>query len=399
MREERFDVVVIGAGPGGSHTAALTAAAGRSTLLLEKRRIVGHPVRCAEAIGPRRDIERFLSLDEDLISSPIDGFALVSPEGRRFEAHMPGIGFVVDREAFDKRLAEGAVRAGAVLRTAHQATGLIRADGRVGGVTVTDLESGLQYRAAAAVTVGADGVECHSPRWAGLKKSYRPEEVMSCAQRLVEGIDVPERHIEFHLGHRFAPGGYAWVFPKGPSSANAGLGVNAARAGGRRAVEFLEEFLAHRCPGASRARLVVGGTVVARGLPRLAAAGYLAVGEAANQNNPFSGGGIVNALEGADLAAGTIVEALAGEGPSERALGRYTERWNRTTGRANERYWRAAQVFYRLGDGEMERVIGRMSRSRGLIDEKGIDPLRLLLVLARSDPKLLFRLVSGFLKG
>lgn len=399
MREERFDVAVIGAGPAGSRTAALTAAAGRSTLLLEKRGRIGYPVRCAEAIGPRSDIERFMPLDDDLVSSPIDGFALVSPAGERFAARMPAIGFVVDREAFDRRLAEHAVAAGAALRTRHQATGLIREGGRVAGAEVTDLETGERYRVAAAVTVGADGVECHSPRWAGLKTSYRPEEVMSCAQHLVEGIDVSERLIEFHLGSRFAPGGYAWVFPKGPASANAGVGVNPARAGGLRAVEYLDRFLSSRCPDAVRGRLVVGGTVVARGLPRLAMGGYLAVGEAANQNNPFSGGGIVNALEGADLAAGAILEALAGEGPSARALSRYTERWRRSTGRANERFWRAAQVFYRLGDGEMERVVSRLSRTPGLIVETGIDPLRLLWALTRSDPRLVFRVAAAVLKG
>ena len=399
MREERFDVVVIGAGPAGSRTAALTAAAGRSTLLLEKRERVGYPVRCAEAIGPRHDIERFLTLEDDLISSPIDGFALVSPAGRRFAARMPELGFVVDREAFDRRLAEAAVSAGAILRTAHQATALIVEDGRIRGALVTDLASGMQYRAAAAVTVGADGVECHSPRWAGLKGSYRPGEVMSCAQHLVDGIDVSERLIEFHLGARFAPGGYAWVFPKGPSSANAGLGVNPARAGGIRAVDYLDRFLSHRCPEAARGRLVVGGTVIARGLPRLAVDGYLAVGEAANQNNPFSGGGIVNALEGADLAAGAIIEALAREGPTARALSRYTERWKRATGKANERFWRAAQIFYGLGDGDMERVLSRMSQARGLIGEGGIDPLRLIFVLARSEPRLVFRLAAALLKG
>ncbi|MDD3643723.1 MAG: NAD(P)/FAD-dependent oxidoreductase [Candidatus Krumholzibacteria bacterium] len=398
MREERFDVVVIGAGPAGSRTAALTAAAGLSTLLLEKRERVGFPVRCAEAVGPRRDIERFLPLDDDLVSSPIDGFALVSPAGERFAARMPGIGFVVDREAFDRRLAGAAVKAGAVLRTSHQATGLLHTDGRVAGAEVTDLATVERYRVTAAVTVGADGVECHSPRWAGLKGSYRPAEVMSCAQRLVEGIDVGERMIEFHLGGSVAPGGYAWVFPKGPSSANAGLGINPLRAGGIRAIDYLERFLSRQCPGASRERLVVGGTIVARGLPRLATGGYLAVGEAANQNNPFSGGGIVNALEGADLAAGTIVEALAGGGPTARALSRYTDRWNRTTGRANKRFWRAAQFFYGLGDDAMERVIGRMRRTPGLIGESGVDPLRLLLALARSDPRLVFRLAAGILK-
>ena len=111
MLDENFDVVVIGAGPAGSRTAALTARAGLSTLLLEKRKKIGFPVRCAEGIGPRKDVERFLELDDDLISSTVEGIAVVSPGGRWFEAEKRGVGFIVDRERFDKRLADLAVLA------------------------------------------------------------------------------------------------------------------------------------------------------------------------------------------------------------------------------------------------------------------------------------------------
>jgi digeranylgeranylglycerophospholipid reductase len=398
MFDENFDVVVIGAGPAGSRTAALTARAGLKTLLLEKRKKIGFPVRCAEGIGPREDVERYLDLDDDLISSTIDGFAVVSPGGRWFEADKRGVGFIVDRERFDRRLADIAVEAGAELRTSHQVTGLLRNDHRIKGVEITDLGSGRGYSAGALVTAGADGVESISPRWAGLKGAYQPHEVMSGAQYLVEGIDARDSVIEFHLGRRFAPGGYAWVFPKGPGRANVGLGVNPALAGGIKAIDYLERFLESRCPGAVRGRLVVGGTVVARGLPSLAAGGFVAVGEAGNQNNPFSGGGIINALEGADLAAETIIEAVEDEDVSARRLNLYTKRWKRSTGRSNEIFWQAARSFYSMEDDEMEKVIARLKDTPGIITGKGVDPLKVLRVLAATRPGLLFRLVPALIK-
>ena len=398
MLDENFDVVVIGAGPAGSRTAALTARAGLSTLLLEKRKKIGFPVRCAEGIGPREDVERFLDLDDSLISSTINGFAVVSPGGRWFEAEKRGVGFIVDRQLFDQRLVDLAVEAGAEIRTSHQVTGLLRNDHRFKGVKVTDLDSGRKYTAGAIVTAGADGVESISPRWAGLKGAYKPREVMSCAQYLVNGIDSVESRIEFHLGRHFAPGGYAWVFPKGPGSANVGLGLNPMLAGGLKAVDYLERFIGSRCPGAERGRLVVGGSVVARGLRSLATGGFMAVGEAANQNNPFSGGGIINALEGADLAAETIIEAIGDGDVSARSLGRYTKRWKKSTGRANEIFWQAARSFYSMSDDEMEKVISRLKDTPGLITETGVDPLKMLRVLASTRPGLLFRLVTALVK-
>ena len=393
----RVDVAVIGAGPAGSRTAAQVASRGLRVLLLEKRGRIGYPVRCAEAIGPRDDVERYLTLDESLVSSPVNGVLIVSPDGARFEREMRGIGFIVDRMLFDGRLAAAAVSAGAELRTGHQAEGLLRKNGRVCGVRVKDLASGARYDVAAEVVVGADGVESLSPRWAGLKKHFLPDEIFSCAQELIDGIDVPSERIEFHLGRRLAPGGYAWVFPKGARTANVGVGINPLLAAGRRAVDYLEGFIAHRCPAARRTRLVVGGCVVARGLPSLAADGYVTVGEAANQNNPFSGGGIINALEGADMAAEAIVAAMERGAPSAKALGAYTDAWRRSAGKTNEAFYHAARVFYNLSDEEMGRLAGKLARVPGIFDSKGIKPAKMIRALVASQPRLLLQFIRSWI--
>jgi digeranylgeranylglycerophospholipid reductase len=276
---------------------------------------------------------------------------------------------------------------------------LLREHGRACGLIIKDLRAGLQYPVHASVVVGADGVESLSPRWAGLKTSYRPDEIFSCAQELVSGIDVPGSFIEFHLGRRFAPGGYAWVFPKGAGKANVGVGINPLMARGRTAVEHLNEFLAHRCPNGKRTRLVIGGCVVARGLRALTADGFVAVGEAANQNNPFSGGGIINALEGADMAAEAIVHSLRTGSVSSEGLSAYTREWRRTVGRTNETFYHAARIFYDLSDDDMSRVIGELTRVPGVFDGKGIKPLKMIRALIAAHPRLLVRFVRNRFGG
>jgi digeranylgeranylglycerophospholipid reductase len=46
-----YDVVVVGAGPGGSMTARTLAESGASVLVVEKRPEIGMPVRCGEGTG------------------------------------------------------------------------------------------------------------------------------------------------------------------------------------------------------------------------------------------------------------------------------------------------------------------------------------------------------------
>ncbi len=81
MLREEYDVVVIGAGPGGSVAARELAKFGRSVLLLEKREKIGYPVRCGEASTNLSDLESYGPIDEDCIETIINGIYIYGPAG------------------------------------------------------------------------------------------------------------------------------------------------------------------------------------------------------------------------------------------------------------------------------------------------------------------------------
>ena len=139
---------------------------------------------------------------------------------------------------------------------------------------------------------------------------------MSCAQYLLVGIDIDPRRIEYYVGERIAPGGYAWVFPKGDDVANVGLGVQADLAD-EPALSYLDRFIdnqSHLAPG-SPVTLVAGGVPLALPPPRLVTDGLMLVGDAARQVDPLTGGGITNGMAAGKLAAYASSRVVAQYGP------------------------------------------------------------------------------------
>src|SRR5262249_5549784 len=156
----------------------------------------------------------------------------------------------------------------------------------------------------ARLVVAADGVESQVARWAGLKTVPPLEDYYVGIQFLLGGIggQFDPYVCEYHVGRSLAPGGYAWVFPKGDDRANVGLVLSANRAADTSAQAYLERFIQKRFRDSSVLSVVVGGIPATGALKRMVADGLVAVGDAAHQADPLTAGGINLGMIAADLA-------------------------------------------------------------------------------------------------
>src|SRR6185503_3496808 len=161
---------------------------------------------------------------------------------------------------FEPAIAAQAMGAGADVRTGVEAVGMTRDENR--WVVAVDGSSGRGEIGARAV-IGADGVESAVGRWAGLDTRVRARDMESCAQYVVDDPTIDADSIVLHFGDRVAPGGYAWVFPKGTRSANVGLGVLGLRAEGRSALSWLDDYMRSEFPNATVSSRTIGGVIVA----------------------------------------------------------------------------------------------------------------------------------------
>src|SRR5512138_2367894 len=146
----KCDVVVIGAGPGGSMAAKTAAEAGLDVIMLEKRQEIGAPVRCAEGVG-RRVLCRMVKPEPEWIAAEVKGARIYAPDGTSIvmseDKGGNEVGYVLERKVFDRGLAMDAARAGAKVMVKTRALGLLEKDGVPCGVSAMRIGEPLQIEA------------------------------------------------------------------------------------------------------------------------------------------------------------------------------------------------------------------------------------------------------------
>ena len=375
---DEADVIVVGAGPGGSAAAYHMARHGLRVLLLEKTEFPREKV-CGDGLTPRasRQLVR-MGIDTSEKAGWIRNKGLrVIGGGVRLEldwpelASYPSYGLVRTRLDFDDILARRAVEAGAVLRTRVNVTGpVLDADGRVVGVTAEDGPGKEPVAFTAPIVIAADGVSGRLPLALGLTK--REDRPMGVAVRryyhspLRADDDYLESWLELkspEAGDALLPG-YGWLFGLGDGRVNVGLGVlNSSKAYGRTNYrKMLTDWLAGTpAEWGLRDEANADGNILGAALPmgfnRVPhyTRGVLLVGDSGGMVNPFNGEGIPYAMESGELAAEIVMQALARPaGPErERALQAYPAELKLRYGG----YYRLGGIFVKLiGRPEIMRI-------------------------------------------
>ncbi|MFH1647941.1 MAG: NAD(P)/FAD-dependent oxidoreductase [Chloroflexota bacterium] len=337
------DVVVVGAGPVGSYTAGRLAAGGHRVLVLERKRRVGDSVCCTGIVG--QECIRTFAIEEKVITRQVNSASLFSPSGKRLHLRREEPqASILDRAAFDISLAERAQRAGAEYRFDSPVTAVtIEKDRAVVAVSPRGKETKVPAR---AVVVAAGFAPWLLERL-GLGP-FRDHTVG--AQVEVAAPDITE--VEVHFGD-VAPGFFAWIVPAAPPMARVGL-LSREKPG-----RYLKEWLKTLAAAgkiASPEAPMAHGAVPLRPLSRTSGQRLLAVGDAAGQVKPTSGGGIYYGLLAADMAAATLHRALEDNDLSARRLAGYERAWRKKLGRElRVGYW-ARKLYERLNDRQIDRL-------------------------------------------
>ncbi len=390
--QNKYDVLIIGGGPGGAMAGKAVADAGLSCCIVEKRPAIGAPVRCAEGVG--REISDYIDLDPKWISSTIEGALLVAPNGAtlKLDPKMAGneVGYVLDRKIFDRELVWNAANAGCDVYVKARASSAIMKDGKVCGAVIET--GGKTVEVYADVVIAADGVESKFARWCGIDTTVPMAQLETCVQYLMTDIDIDPGLNAFYLGREVAPEGYVWIFSKGDRTANVGLGISGKMCKeGKRPKDYLDAFVAEHFPNGKAIELMPGGVSVCRPLACTVADGLIIVGDAARLSDPITGGGIINALYTGKLAGEVAAECISSNDCSKKALMKYDTEWRSSKmGKSLERNYQVKEIFIKLRDEKLNSIVNSVSK----LDMETFDTKYLLLKIVKYNPWLLKEIVT-----
>ncbi|MFW9833724.1 MAG: geranylgeranyl reductase family protein [Candidatus Thorarchaeota archaeon] len=342
-----YDVAIVGAGPAGSTVARFVASEGFRTIVLDRRNTVGIPVQCGELIPTISEAHRLfprskrmpkaVQIPKGFVTNKTDKIRLISPNGYSYE--FPFQANIIDRARFDQYLVQLAGNAGAEFHLRST----VRERSNTNILEIRSKQS--TYTINSKLVVGADGANSVVARSLGAQYVHAEQDLSPSLQFVMSGADVDDSVVEMYFGGRIAPGGYAWVIPKGHGLVNVGFGMRRCIAKNDTPLRrYLERFafktLASQLKGAKILQRVSAIIPVGGSLMKTWSSNVLLVGDAAGHVMASNGGGLPTALCGGQIAGDAISNHLRMDTP----LSTYEDQWKLEFGKELDTAFRVLRV-------------------------------------------------------
>lgn len=368
---EKFDVIVVGAGPAGTSCAYNCAKEGLKVLLIERGEYPGAK-NVMGGVLYRKQLEEIIPefwkdapLERPIIEQRawlMDEDSVVTSSVKNGEwAEEPYNNFTILRAKFDQWFASKAVEAGALLINETVVKECIVENDKVIGIR-TDRPDGDVY---ADVVVLADGVNSLLSKQLGFHRELRPDEV---ALTVMEVLNLPKQTINDRFNVEDNEGvsieifgdatkgnlGTAFIYTN-KESINIGVGttLSAMMKEKIRPYDLLEYVKNHKMvrplikdaePAEYLAHLIPEGGYYS--IPKLFSDGVLIVGDAAQLVNGIHREGSNMAMKSGQLAAETIVLAKHRGDFTKKTLYKYKDKVMESfIGKDLEKYKDATHTF------------------------------------------------------
>lgn len=359
-----YDIIVAGGGLAGMIVASSAAYYSKQSLKilvvdrnaspqLGKKTISGWV--CGDAVG-KNSVDYMTSRigikwQNPEIEHPVKGVIAFSPD-HETSISFDGEGYILNRKVLPQKQLNDALNAGIEIKYNLALRNVLTDNGNVIGVEGEDLETKTPFKKTSKIVVDCTGVtsvlRTNLPINSHIQKKINRDDLEATGRYIYNFQNEVEDNTFFdpdycliHLDQNIAPGGYAWVFPKGKSKVNVGLGVQQKameehnrKQGQRKDLKTKIDDYVRLNPVIKNPQIADGesddgnswGTwqvSVRRQNDCLVANGYMLVGDSAWMPKPLDAGGIGPAIIAATIAGKDAVQSIQANDYSEESLWQY----------------------------------------------------------------------------
>ena len=338
VKQQEFDVVIVGGGPAGTTAALYANRLGLSTLIVDKS-IWPRDKICGDALsGKVVDILNDLDIISEvktLKGASIRRIRFGSPANKIFDIDLTKSfntdhikeAYVIPREIFDYFLFKKARKITEV-KEGFTVKDLLIENDTVVGIRGTN-KDGNTEDISATVVLGADGYNSIVAQKLNLYK-MEMEHTAFAIRSYYEGVKGLTDQIELHYLEEINPG-YFWLFPIGEGKANIGLGLSKRniKEQKKNLIDLLDivtqlEYFKDRFSHAKQIGKPKGWNLPMGSMHRKNHGnGFMLLGDAAGLIDPFTGEGIGNAMVSGKHAITIASKAINENDLSENNLSEY----------------------------------------------------------------------------
>jgi digeranylgeranylglycerophospholipid reductase len=359
-----YDIIVAGGGLAGMIVASSAAYYSKQSLKilivdrnaspqLGKKTISGWV--CGDAVG-KNSVDYMTSRigikwQNPEIEHPVKGVIAFSPD-HETSISFDGEGYILNRKVLPQKQLNDALNVGIEIKYNLALRNVLTDNNNVIGVEGEDLETKSPFKKTCKIVVDCTGVtsvlRTNLPINSHIQKKINRDDLEATGRYIYNFENEVEDNTFFdpdycliHLDQNIAPGGYAWVFPKGKSKVNVGLGVQQKameehnrKQGQRKDLKTKIDDYVRMNPVIKNPQIADGesddgnswGTwqvSVRRQNDCLVANGYMLVGDSAWMPKPLDAGGIGPAIIAATIAGKDAVQSIQANDYSEESLWQY----------------------------------------------------------------------------
>ena len=384
------DVLVIGGGPIGSAVARDIAKSGYKVIVLEEDIEIGKPINCAGIVSPK--LIPLTNVSEEIILSKLNRAYIYTKSGKKILIGDSKIRAVaIDRERFDKLLAEQAMNSGVKYIINAKAIGI---DDRVkytsnvlknkinknytfknnitksdivknrineDSITIKFLRNNKEEKIKAKLLIGADGVNSDVAKWFDFE---RPKEIINALTFDINLDIFDENSVNIIASRSYSPGFFAWIIPINNKRVRFGMGISS---NSNRSLKYyfnkfrnidLKPFsyMFNNLKKNNNDNKISVGKIPLGLNKKTYGNKVMIVGDAACQVKPLTGGGLFYGLICAKRCIQVAIEALRSENFSESFLSKYQRLWMKDIGLEIEQGFILRDIFLSLNDGEIDEL-------------------------------------------